>query len=207
MGKKKISSGINAEYGKYCADGYNGCPGQMPCDRLDSCCQIHDWCVGTESMTSCECGNMLNNCIKTITDEEYNTAACPYMRDTAKRIMEETNAQMAIECLGKTFVPKCGPTINCNNVGTCNWNAGCSCGSGVGQFFQYDSLGRTNCKCQAGYYPLCGATATDLCKTKCTAQICHNAGVCSPLGECMCFKGYTGRFCETRDVSVSRLAP
>jgi hypothetical protein len=32
-------------YGKYCGILYSGCPGEKPCDALDSCCMIHDNCV------------------------------------------------------------------------------------------------------------------------------------------------------------------
>ncbi|GER51401.1 regulator of Vps4 activity in the MVB pathway protein [Striga asiatica] len=36
---------IGIRYGKYCGVGWSGCPGEKPCDDLDSCCQIHDDCV------------------------------------------------------------------------------------------------------------------------------------------------------------------
>ncbi|EYU22108.1 hypothetical protein MIMGU_mgv1a015183mg [Erythranthe guttata] len=32
-------------YGKYCGLLYTGCPGEQPCDRLDSCCMHHDQCI------------------------------------------------------------------------------------------------------------------------------------------------------------------
>ncbi|CAA2934003.1 phospholipase A2-alpha-like [Olea europaea subsp. europaea] len=32
-------------YGKYCGILYTGCPGEQPCDRLDTCCMKHDQCI------------------------------------------------------------------------------------------------------------------------------------------------------------------
>lgn len=32
-------------YGKYCGLLYTGCPGEQPCDRLDTCCMHHDQCI------------------------------------------------------------------------------------------------------------------------------------------------------------------
>lgn len=32
-------------YGKYCGINYSGCPGETPCDDLDTCCMNHDLCV------------------------------------------------------------------------------------------------------------------------------------------------------------------
>ncbi|KAG6386614.1 hypothetical protein SASPL_151782 [Salvia splendens] len=32
-------------YGKYCGLLYTGCPGEKPCDRLDTCCMNHDQCI------------------------------------------------------------------------------------------------------------------------------------------------------------------
>ncbi|XP_033510234.1 phospholipase A2-beta-like isoform X2 [Nicotiana tomentosiformis] len=36
---------IGIRYGKYCGVGWSGCPGEKPCDDLDTCCKIHDECV------------------------------------------------------------------------------------------------------------------------------------------------------------------
>ncbi|CAI0627986.1 unnamed protein product [Linum tenue] len=36
-------------YGKYCGLLYSGCPGEKPCDGLDSCCMNHDLCVQSKN--------------------------------------------------------------------------------------------------------------------------------------------------------------
>lgn len=75
---------------------------------------------------------MLHNCIEALTDEDYAASSCPYMKQTATMIKEETAAQLLVECLNQDFDPKCGPEINCNNVGTCQFNGGCDCNANFG---------------------------------------------------------------------------
>ncbi|CAN0901300.1 Phospholipase A2-alpha [Linum grandiflorum] len=53
-------------YGKYCGLLYSGCPGEIPCDGLDSCCMKHDLCVQSKNndYLSAECSEKLVNCMK-----------------------------------------------------------------------------------------------------------------------------------------------
>ncbi|CAL1414024.1 unnamed protein product [Linum trigynum] len=53
-------------YGKYCGLLYSGCPGEKPCDGLDSCCMNHDLCVQSKNndYLSEECSQNLINCMK-----------------------------------------------------------------------------------------------------------------------------------------------
>ncbi len=46
------SDPFDLRYGKYCGVGYTGCPGAVPCDGLDSCCMVHDQCIGSQLSTS-----------------------------------------------------------------------------------------------------------------------------------------------------------
>ncbi|KAM7477354.1 hypothetical protein LguiA_025567 [Lonicera macranthoides] len=39
-------------YGKYCGLLYGGCPGEKPCDGLDSCCMQHDACIAAKNMAN-----------------------------------------------------------------------------------------------------------------------------------------------------------
>ncbi|XP_023881601.1 phospholipase A2-alpha [Quercus suber] len=52
-------------YGKYCGLLYSGCPGERPCDGLDTCCMKHDDCVGntTSGYLSQECSQNMINCM------------------------------------------------------------------------------------------------------------------------------------------------
>lgn len=52
-------------YGKYCGLLYSGCPGEKPCDGLDSCCLTHDACVQSKNndYLSQECNQAFLNCI------------------------------------------------------------------------------------------------------------------------------------------------
>ncbi|CAI0387238.1 unnamed protein product [Linum tenue] len=54
------------KYGKYCGLLYSGCPGERPCDGLDSCCMNHDLCVQSKNndYLSEECSENLINCMK-----------------------------------------------------------------------------------------------------------------------------------------------
>ncbi|GLJ18013.1 hypothetical protein SUGI_0317560 [Cryptomeria japonica] len=53
------------KYGKYCGVGYTGCPGEVPCDGLDGCCQAHDFCVQqkNDDLLSQSCNNSLLDCL------------------------------------------------------------------------------------------------------------------------------------------------
>ncbi|KAJ8640334.1 hypothetical protein MRB53_017028 [Persea americana] len=57
-------------YGKYCGLLYSGCPGEKPCDGLDSCCQTHDACVQAKNndYLSQECNQVFLNCISDFKD-------------------------------------------------------------------------------------------------------------------------------------------
>ncbi|KAL6645822.1 hypothetical protein ACP70R_017430 [Stipagrostis hirtigluma subsp. patula] len=52
-------------YGKYCGILYSGCPGEMPCDALDACCMIHDYCVDSHNndYLNLECNENLLSCL------------------------------------------------------------------------------------------------------------------------------------------------
>ncbi|KAL0726709.1 hypothetical protein Bca4012_022802 [Brassica carinata] len=50
-------------YGKYCGIGYFGCPGEKPCDDLDTCCMTHDSCVGLKGMTYVDCHRQFKHCV------------------------------------------------------------------------------------------------------------------------------------------------
>ncbi|XP_010541022.1 PREDICTED: phospholipase A2-beta-like [Tarenaya hassleriana] len=73
-------------YGKYCGIGYFGCPGEAPCDDLDSCCMVHDNCVTVKGMTyiACHkqfkrCVNRLSRAIKSSGNKKVGfSPACPY---------------------------------------------------------------------------------------------------------------------------------
>eukprot|EP00262_Sarcandra_glabra_P020843 TRINITY_DN8479_c0_g1_i1.p1 TRINITY_DN8479_c0_g1~~TRINITY_DN8479_c0_g1_i1.p1 ORF type:complete len:155 (+),score=21.91 TRINITY_DN8479_c0_g1_i1:53-517(+) len=62
-------------YGKYCGLLYSGCPGEKPCDGLDSCCEIHDACVqaNNNDYLSQECNQGLLNCIDEFKDSGRQT--------------------------------------------------------------------------------------------------------------------------------------
>lgn len=194
------SGGLLRPYGKFCSNNYYGCHGDQPCDALDLCCQMHDWCVTVESNLDCECGYMLHSCVAALTDEDFAASFCPEgMKVTAETIKVETKAQILVECWDHQFYSKCGPTENCNNVGECLFNGGCDCGGTSAQHFAYDQFGRTNCKCEPGWYPLCGETADTICNVYCDpATTCNNVGECSPDGTCSCFAGYTGVDCSIK---------
>ncbi|KAI5084657.1 hypothetical protein GOP47_0000826 [Adiantum capillus-veneris] len=52
-------------YGKYCGVQYSGCPGQDPCDDLDTCCKIHDDCIGNiENYLNKTCNHNLLECVE-----------------------------------------------------------------------------------------------------------------------------------------------
>eukprot|EP01018_Ginkgo_biloba_P004674 Gb_40267 [translate_table: standard] len=50
-------------YGKYCGIFYSGCPGEVPCDGLDACCQTHDDCVGHSKYLNVTCNQSLLDCV------------------------------------------------------------------------------------------------------------------------------------------------
>ncbi|KAH7849608.1 hypothetical protein Vadar_020334 [Vaccinium darrowii] len=52
-------------YGKYCGLLYSGCPGEKPCDGIDSCCMKHDACIQSKNndYLSTECNQDFLNCI------------------------------------------------------------------------------------------------------------------------------------------------
>ncbi|KAM7480970.1 hypothetical protein LguiB_005553 [Lonicera macranthoides] len=52
-------------YGKYCGLLYGGCPGEKPCDGLDSCCMKHDACIAAKNndYLSQECSQNFVNCL------------------------------------------------------------------------------------------------------------------------------------------------
>eukprot|EP01105_Mastigella_eilhardi_P007017 TRINITY_DN1849_c0_g1_i1.p1 TRINITY_DN1849_c0_g1~~TRINITY_DN1849_c0_g1_i1.p1 ORF type:complete len:251 (+),score=49.99 TRINITY_DN1849_c0_g1_i1:586-1338(+) len=185
-------------YGRYCAFSYSGCRAEQPCDALDLCCQIHDWCVGVESYTSCECGHMLHECISSLTETDYEQSGCPYMRDTAKLIKQETGAQLLTECFNHDYAPKCGPDVNCNGIGSCRFDGGCDCPNDGTQHYAYDAFGRTGCECTQDYYPSCGANGVAPCKTYCNvAQTCNGQGLCGSDGSCKCYAQYAGATCNS----------
>ncbi|KAH3761281.1 hypothetical protein Pelo_6895 [Pelomyxa schiedti] len=179
--------GFFQQYGKFCGDHYYGCLGAQPCDALDICCQMHDWCVTVEPALDCECGYLLHTCVTSLTEADFEQSFCPeYVRESAKKIAEEIWFQVVFECLNKDFYAKCGPEFNCNNVGNCLFTGGCDCGGTQDQHFAYDEFGRTNCECEAGWYPLCGETADSICNVYCDPTItCNDGGTCDSEGHCV----------------------
>ncbi|KFK35558.1 hypothetical protein AALP_AA4G006600 [Arabis alpina] len=62
-------------YGKYCGLLYSGCPGERPCDGLDSCCMKHDACVQSKNndYLSQECSQKFINCMNSFRDTKQPT--------------------------------------------------------------------------------------------------------------------------------------
>ncbi|ESQ36881.1 hypothetical protein EUTSA_v10002685mg [Eutrema salsugineum] len=62
-------------YGKYCGLLYSGCPGERPCDGLDSCCMKHDACVQTKNndYLSQECSQKFINCMNNFSNMKLPT--------------------------------------------------------------------------------------------------------------------------------------
>ncbi|XP_042034514.1 phospholipase A2-alpha-like isoform X2 [Salvia splendens] len=52
-------------YGKYCGLLYTGCPGEQPCDRLDTCCMHHDQCISNmgNDYLSQQCNKEFLKCV------------------------------------------------------------------------------------------------------------------------------------------------
>ncbi|KAL9242030.1 hypothetical protein vseg_016075 [Gypsophila vaccaria] len=71
---------MGIRYGKYCGVGHSGCPGEKPCDDLDSCCQIHDNCVEKQGMTNVKCHEKFKRCIKKVqkSSKAGFSKDCPY---------------------------------------------------------------------------------------------------------------------------------
>ncbi|KAK9705404.1 hypothetical protein RND81_07G054200 [Saponaria officinalis] len=71
---------MGIRYGKYCGVGHSGCPGEKPCDDLDSCCQIHDNCVDKQGMTNVKCHEKFKRCIKKVqkSGKAGFSKDCPY---------------------------------------------------------------------------------------------------------------------------------
>ncbi|XP_004299775.1 PREDICTED: phospholipase A2-alpha isoform X2 [Fragaria vesca subsp. vesca] len=62
-------------YGKYCGLLYSGCPGEKPCDGLDSCCMQHDACVQSKhnDYLSSECSQNFLKCMSQFKNAEGRT--------------------------------------------------------------------------------------------------------------------------------------
>ncbi|GAB2219112.1 hypothetical protein Drorol1_Dr00006741 [Drosera rotundifolia] len=62
-------------YGKYCGLLYSGCPGEKPCDGLDTCCMIHDACVQSkgDDYLSQQCSQNLLNCMMKFRNSAHHT--------------------------------------------------------------------------------------------------------------------------------------
>ncbi|CAF2057085.1 BnaCnng35860D [Brassica napus] len=62
-------------YGKYCGLLYSGCPGERPCDGLDSCCMKHDACVQSKNndYLSQECSQKFINCMNNFSNTKQPT--------------------------------------------------------------------------------------------------------------------------------------
>ncbi|XP_009592612.1 putative phospholipase A2 homolog 1 [Nicotiana tabacum] len=71
---------IGIRYGKYCGVGWSGCPGEKPCDDLDTCCKIHDECVEKNGMTNVKCHEKFKRCIKKVQKSRKAgfSRECPY---------------------------------------------------------------------------------------------------------------------------------
>ncbi|KAH6821455.1 Phospholipase A2 family protein [Perilla frutescens var. hirtella] len=55
-------------YGKYCGLLYTGCPGEQPCDRLDTCCMHHDQCISKmgNDYLSQQCNKEFLKCVDSV---------------------------------------------------------------------------------------------------------------------------------------------
>merc|ERR1711939_694870 len=53
------AGGLLTPYGKYSGKSYTGCPGEVPCDPVDSVAQMHDWCVTNNGALACTCAHQI----------------------------------------------------------------------------------------------------------------------------------------------------
>ncbi|KAK6152157.1 hypothetical protein DH2020_014792 [Rehmannia glutinosa] len=76
-------------YGKYCGLLYSGCPGEQPCDRLDSCCMHHDQCIAKmgNDYLSQKCNKEFLNCV-----EAFRRSGAPSFKGNTCQVDEVVNA-------------------------------------------------------------------------------------------------------------------
>ncbi|KAG8373929.1 hypothetical protein BUALT_Bualt11G0076300 [Buddleja alternifolia] len=76
-------------YGKYCGLLYSGCPGEQPCDRLDSCCMHHDQCIAKKGndYLSQECNNAFLTCV-----EVFKRSGAPSFKGNTCKVDEVVNS-------------------------------------------------------------------------------------------------------------------
>lgn len=53
------AGGLMTPYGKFSGKSYTGCPGEVPCDPVDSVAQMHDWCVTNRGAMACSCAHQI----------------------------------------------------------------------------------------------------------------------------------------------------
>ena len=75
-------------YGKYCGAGYTCEAGDPGCDDLDSCCRIHDFCVGNHSYCdSCACNLAIVNCAASVKRGGFES--CDMYEEARTNVLED----------------------------------------------------------------------------------------------------------------------
>jgi len=90
------SGGLLTPYGKYSGKSYTGCPGEVPCDPVDSVAQMHDWCCGVKGILSCECAHQLYMTSKAAgkyLEAHPKDGLCPLAGKAASEVVFESGMQ------------------------------------------------------------------------------------------------------------------
>lgn len=91
------SSGVLlTPYGKYSGKSYTGCPGEVPCDPVDSVAQMHDWCVTNRGPLACSCAHQIY--LTSVAAGKYlakhpKDGLCPQAPRAAKELSFEASMQ------------------------------------------------------------------------------------------------------------------
>jgi hypothetical protein len=90
------SAGVMTPYGKYSARDYTGCPGEVPCDPVDSIAQVHDWCVTMKGALSCACAHFIHDGAAAAgkhIEKHPKDGFCPDAKAAAKEVHFEAGLQ------------------------------------------------------------------------------------------------------------------
>ncbi|KAG6384831.1 hypothetical protein SASPL_153650 [Salvia splendens] len=91
-------------YGKYCGLLYTGCPGEKPCDRLDTCCMHHDQCISKmgNDYLSQQCNKEFLKCV-----DSFKKSRAPSFKgntcDVDDVVKSINNAMKAAIVAGRVF--------------------------------------------------------------------------------------------------------